>query len=107
MAKLIKDPDKLIRRSIAVVMRWGTNDHIGYDVGVPKKRMLGRHFVIVYMKWDSLGRKFVSLLSTLKTLTANLVLSAVLALLLDTVQFEESVLTISYAFGIISSINNN
>ena len=37
MAKLIKDPDKLIRRSIAVVMRWGTNDHIGYDVGVPKK----------------------------------------------------------------------
>ena len=36
MAKLIKDPDKLIRRSIAVVMRWGTNDHIGYDVGVPK-----------------------------------------------------------------------
>ena len=31
MAKLIKDPDKLIRRAIAVVMRWGTNDYIGYD----------------------------------------------------------------------------
>ena len=36
MAKLIKDPDKLIRRSIAVVMRWGTDDHTGYVCGQPK-----------------------------------------------------------------------
>ena len=36
MAKLIKDPYKLIRRAITVVKRWGTNDHIGYDAGVPK-----------------------------------------------------------------------
>ena len=36
MAKLIKDPDKLIRRSIAVLMRWGTRDHVGYDCGQPK-----------------------------------------------------------------------
>ena len=36
MAKLIKDPGKLIRRSIAVVMRWGTGDHTGYICGQPK-----------------------------------------------------------------------
>ena len=36
MAKLIKDPDKLIRRSIAVLMRWGTGDHTGYICGQPK-----------------------------------------------------------------------
>ena len=36
MAKLIKDPSKLIRRSIAVVMRWGTGDHTGYICGQPK-----------------------------------------------------------------------
>ena len=36
MAKLIKDPGKLIRRSIAVVMRWGTSDHVGYNCGQPK-----------------------------------------------------------------------
>ena len=36
MAKLIKDPNKLVRRSIAVLIRWGTNDHIGYDCGCQK-----------------------------------------------------------------------
>lgn len=36
MAKLIKDPSKLIRRSIAVVMRWGTDDYTGYNGGQPK-----------------------------------------------------------------------
>lgn len=36
MAKLIKDPNKLVRRSIAVVMRWGTDNHVGYNCGQPK-----------------------------------------------------------------------
>lgn len=36
MAKLIKDPVKLVRRAKAVVAVWGTRDHTGYSAGVPK-----------------------------------------------------------------------
>ena len=36
MAKLIKDPVKLAKRTIAVVARWGTGEHTGWSAGVPK-----------------------------------------------------------------------
>jgi len=36
MAKLIKDPYKLARRAIAVVVLWGTRDHTGWENGVEK-----------------------------------------------------------------------
>ena len=35
MAKAIKDPVKLIRRSRAVVQRWGTRPHTGFSQGIP------------------------------------------------------------------------
>jgi hypothetical protein len=35
-AKSIKDPIKLIRRAKAVIMRWGSGDHIGVSAGVEK-----------------------------------------------------------------------
>lgn len=35
MAKAIKDPEKLLRRSRAVVRRWGTRPHTGYSAGKP------------------------------------------------------------------------
>lgn len=35
MAKLIKDPVKLVRRAKAVVARWGARTHTGYSAGQP------------------------------------------------------------------------
>lgn len=35
MAKAIKDPEKLLRRSRAVVQRWGTRQHTGFSGGKP------------------------------------------------------------------------
>jgi hypothetical protein len=37
MAKAIKDPIKLVRRSKAVVAKWGIDIHIGYSGGNPVK----------------------------------------------------------------------
>lgn len=37
MAKVIKDPYKLVRRAKAVINRWGTRDYTGYSAGVPKR----------------------------------------------------------------------
>ena len=38
MAKTIKNVEKLIRRSKAVVAVWGTRDHYGYSRGVELKQ---------------------------------------------------------------------
>lgn len=35
MAKLISDPEKLVRRARAVVQRWGTEPHYGLAAGRP------------------------------------------------------------------------
>ena len=37
MAKLIKDKNKLVARTKAVVDRWGTRDYYGYCSGEPQK----------------------------------------------------------------------
>ena len=43
-AKLIKDPEKLVRRAKATVARWGTQPHHGYAAGQPKEEWPWRAF---------------------------------------------------------------
>jgi len=43
-AKLIKDPEKLVRRAKATVARWGTQAHYGYSNGQSKEEWPWRAF---------------------------------------------------------------
>lgn len=69
MAKLIKDPGKLIRRSIAVLMRWGTRDTLDMTVDSRRQRMLGSRSKSASLTWDSLGSRSLTSLSMLVHLT--------------------------------------
>jgi predicted Rossmann fold nucleotide-binding protein DprA/Smf involved in DNA uptake len=44
MAKLIKDPEKLIRRAKAVAATWGTNATNGYSQGTPQEQNVWQPF---------------------------------------------------------------
>lgn len=44
MARKIKDEAKLVRRSLAVLACWGTEDYTGYSCGVPKTENVWKPF---------------------------------------------------------------